>query len=80
VRRAGSTLVATWRGARGAERHQAAVRLSNGRRTVITTGRRRVAIRRVPRHVGGTVRVHGLTAAGMKGRDAVAALRRRPAR
>ena len=76
VRRVGSTLVATWHGARGAKRHQAAIRLSTGRRTTITTGRRRVAIRHVPRHVTGTVRVHGLTASGMKGRDAVAQLRR----
>jgi hypothetical protein len=80
LRRVRSTLVATWRGARGAERHQAAVRLSNGRRTVITTRRHRVAIRHVPRHVSGTVRVHGLTPAGMKGRAAVAELRRRAAR
>jgi hypothetical protein len=80
LRRTRSTLVATWRGARGAERHQAAIRLSTGRRTVITTGRHRVALRGVPRHVTGTVRVHGLTPAGMKGRDAVAQLRRRAAR
>jgi PKD repeat protein len=80
VRRSRSALTATWRGVKGAPRYQAAVRLSSGRRALITTKRRRVVIRGLGRGTTGSVQVRALSAAGMKGRAAVAKVRRSRAR
>jgi hypothetical protein len=76
VRRSRSALTATWRGVEGAPRYQAAVRLSSGRRALITTKRRRVVIRGLGRGTTGSVQVRALSAPGMKGRAAVAKVRR----
>jgi len=78
VRRAGSSLTVTWRAPAGARRYQAAVRLSDGRRVTLATGRRRIVVRRVVRKVRGSVQVRAFSAAGMRGSAAVAKVR--PAR
>ena len=80
LRRSHSALTATWRVVKGAPQYQAAVRLSSGRRALITTKRRRVVIRGLARGTTGTVEVRGLSAAGMTGRAAVAKVRRSRAR
>jgi hypothetical protein len=77
LRRAGTRLVATWNGARAARSYQAMFRLSDGRRTLLTTTRRRVTLAHVARGTRGSVRVRAMTSAGMRGGATVAQLHRR---
>ena len=76
LRRGRSALTVTWRAVKGAPRYQAAVRLSSGRRALVTTKRRRVVVRGISRGTSGAVKVRALSAAGMTGPAAVAKVRR----
>lgn len=75
VRRGRSALTVTWRAVKGAPRYQAAVRLSSGRRALVTTKRRRVVLRGISRGTSGAVKLRALSAAGMTGPAAVANVR-----
>jgi hypothetical protein len=67
VARRGGSLVLRWRDARGAARHEVAVRLSDGRRLVLPARGARLAVPRVAARTRGVVRVRGVSRDGMRG-------------
>jgi hypothetical protein len=67
VARRGRALVLRWRGARGAARHEVAVRLSDGRRLVLPARGTRLRVPRIAAGTRGTVRVRGVSRDGMRG-------------
>ena len=77
VTRRGTALRLAWRAARRADEQEVRLRLSDGRRLVFRTRRDTLTVPGVRRGVRGSVRVRGLTAAGMHGAAATARLAHR---